>query len=274
MIVLKEKCLKFVTPCLGDDVIRINDILIAADINLDDFLPGHTKPIRRTGAVIFLTIVGSNSQCMWPPCEKIYEYELMKGDDEAVVYQPIPMPSLKAAGYGYSRLMMERRGIKIVIVFAGDFVDFKFSILLLTLVSGMGLMGISTYLTDFLLVYIMPERERYNEYKWQYSDDFHNNQKSDTSSSSSSSSDIRRSRKPFRDDAPFARSNACSDTSTFLLGEEPLEMRVEKLNIDNRSKFDQLWDSPRGIRMDDDISITPSMGSRRGRHLMQTQTSL
>ena len=58
---LKLFCKTFVfVRYFNGDTIPLGVLLEAAEINLNDTLPEYNKPIRETGAYIFLTILGNS----------------------------------------------------------------------------------------------------------------------------------------------------------------------------------------------------------------------
>jgi hypothetical protein len=64
------------------------------------------------------------------------------------------------------RLVTDRHGVKIFFLFSGNICRFDFQTMLIQLVSGLGLLGIATFTTDFLMSYMMPLRKAYNSFKY------------------------------------------------------------------------------------------------------------
>ena len=74
------------------DIIPLSLLFAAANLDLEGALPGEDTSIRRSGGMIYVTIVADNwghKDCIWSfSCEKIYRYEVMSGIDTEVGIHP------------------------------------------------------------------------------------------------------------------------------------------------------------------------------------------
>jgi len=155
------------------DIIPLSLILDAAKLNMDEPVDWNEKePLRKTGGVIFLTIIADNVRnCFFPPCEPHYRYNIIGGTDTQSIMQPVPLFD-DSPFYGEKRFELERRGIKLVIEYGGRFGRYSFSVGLLTFVSGLGLSALASSFTDFLMKYVLPLRSEYYNEKYQITRDY------------------------------------------------------------------------------------------------------
>eukprot|EP01132_Coremiostelium_polycephalum_P003319 gene3319-4159_t len=80
---------------------------------------------------------------------------------EYTVLQPIVMENI------LHRYVYKRHGVRVLFIQTGSIGQFNFQSLLLTLVSGMGLLAVSTIIVDQLAIRILPQRKSYSSYKFQ-----------------------------------------------------------------------------------------------------------
>jgi hypothetical protein len=71
-----------------------------------------------------------------------------------------------------SVLLNNRHGIRVVFVIGGTIGQFDLISLLKNLVAALGLLKLSTLITDQLMLRVMPQKEMYLEYKYQKTADF------------------------------------------------------------------------------------------------------
>lgn len=145
------------------DVITIGEILAAAGVDLDDNVPGHVRPIRETGTSIFCHIRYFNDYTMIAPARKIqYEYELMAGPGVEAIYEPVHLGVAWTSPVDVEeRMMLTRRGIKLVWTQEGAIGRFSLAALMVTLLIGLLLHSMLHRLGTIVALRFLPRRKVY-----------------------------------------------------------------------------------------------------------------
>ncbi|KAM9981067.1 hypothetical protein ACTFIY_003374 [Dictyostelium cf. discoideum] len=149
------------------DVLEIGKLLEFAGVNLDDpSLTNSSNPIRYDGCVLFVFIEYSNTFSY--DLKKIkYVYSIKKVDD--TIYN---IPEVVILDDVNSRLYYKRHAIRLIFIQTGVIGSFNFQSLLLTLVSGLGLLTVSTLIVDQLAIRFLPQRKSYSSLKFQTTESF------------------------------------------------------------------------------------------------------
>ena len=122
------------------DLFTVDELLQFAGLAFDASLPGAHRNVRSTGCVIFAYIRYSNAHSVWSRSNEIrYEYEFMGGIDPEVLYVPQTAPTPLTDRY--ARTLVVRRGVKLLLLQEGSLSIFDTQVLLLTLVTGLGLLA-------------------------------------------------------------------------------------------------------------------------------------
>ena len=81
------------------------------------------------------------------------------------VYQGYP-------NYRENRTLLNKHGIKIDLVQAGDLGAFSFSELLVSLTTSLTLLAMATVITDYIALYVLPDKQLYDGAKYEWTEDF------------------------------------------------------------------------------------------------------
>ncbi|EGC40099.1 hypothetical protein DICPUDRAFT_74417 [Dictyostelium purpureum] len=143
------------------DVLEIGKLLELGGIDLDAESPDKGDPNRYTGIIALVFIKYSNTFSYSTGNFK-YTYSIRQVNDTIYnVKDPIYFDSLG------SRMVLKRYGIRLLFVQDGAIGSFNFQSLLLTMVSGLGLLTVATLVVDQLAVRILPQRKSYSSVKFQ-----------------------------------------------------------------------------------------------------------
>jgi len=69
------------------------------------------------------------------------------------------------------RLLLDRHGIRLIVLQTGAIGQFDFPTLVLTIISGIGLFTIATTIVDFIATTLMPTKKLYSDFKYEETDD-------------------------------------------------------------------------------------------------------
>ena len=98
---------------------------------------------------------------------------------------PVTLPALakvKGSSYKYynpiysdyrqSRITMNMHGISIQAIPGGTYREFDFNNLLIQLTTSLTLFAVATVIVDFVALYVLPDKEIYDNYKYEKTEDF------------------------------------------------------------------------------------------------------
>jgi len=145
-----------------DDIIEIGTILKAAKVDLDTASDtNNLRTKRNDGIILFLTITYSNTYS-YNLDNFSYTYSVnLIGNTKYKAVQPIYTKNLE------NRLLWNRHGVRIIVLQTGQIGKFDFPTALLSLVSGLGLLTVSTLVVDILATKILPSHGVYEKYKYE-----------------------------------------------------------------------------------------------------------
>jgi len=149
------------------DIIQLQTLLQGAGITSLDSVSqvNASSTLRYDGLVLMIFIVYSNT--------KTYNLH-----DVSYTYMPtlITGTEFKSVepilGEGTYRQVYNRHGIRMIFVQDGLLGKFDFQTMLLTFVSGLGLLTVSTIIVDMIAIYLLPQKKVYEDYKYQRTDNF------------------------------------------------------------------------------------------------------
>mmetsp|Transcript_10383 Transcript_10383/g.23749 ORF Transcript_10383/g.23749 Transcript_10383/m.23749 type:complete len:392 (+) Transcript_10383:74-1249(+) len=146
-----------------DDKFTIAEILEAAGVDLDHVLPGHIRPIRETGTTIYCHIRYFNDYTFLAPASRIrYEYEFVHGDGVEAIYEPVHLGVAWTSPVDVEeRMMLTRRGVKLVWTQEGALGRGSFSALMITIAIALAMFKIVSLVGDLLAARILPSRNKY-----------------------------------------------------------------------------------------------------------------
>ncbi|KYR01672.1 P2X receptor [Tieghemostelium lacteum] len=144
------------------DIITIGTFLQMANIDLDgQSLVNASNSIRYDGVIVMVFITYSNTFSQNLNSFKYSYYIQPIEESEFTVIEPIFGSDIT------SRYIFKRHGLRILFFQTGTIGKFEFQSLLLTFVSGMGLLAVSTIVVDQLAIRILPQRKSYSSFKFQ-----------------------------------------------------------------------------------------------------------
>lgn len=157
----KLKTIKEFPPNGQMDKMTIREILEAAQVNIDHELPGHIRPIRETGIVIYCRIRYFNDYGLFAPAPAIrYEYEFLSGASVESVYEPVHLGVAWTSPVDVEeRMMLTRRGVKLVWTQEGALGRFSFSALMIAVAVGLAMSRAAHLVIDGLAVTMHPMRK-------------------------------------------------------------------------------------------------------------------
>ncbi|KAK5577333.1 hypothetical protein RB653_002274 [Dictyostelium firmibasis] len=149
------------------DILQLGKLLEFGGVSLDDpSMINSSNPIRYDGCVLFVFIEYSNTFSY--DLNKIkYVYSIKKVDDTGY-----DIPEAIILDNPNSRLYYKRHAIRLIFIQTGLIGSFNFQSLLLTLVSGLGLLTVSTLVVDQLAIRFLPQRKSYSSFKFQTTESF------------------------------------------------------------------------------------------------------
>ncbi|KAF2071100.1 hypothetical protein CYY_007586 [Polysphondylium violaceum] len=149
------------------DIIELGLLLNYTGINLDN--PSLINPnltMRYDGLIILVFIDYSNTYSNSIKNIKYTYSTSVVQDTEFTVVEPVVLDNIN------HRFVFKRHGIRMLFFQTGSIGHFKFQSLLLTFVSGMGLLAISTLIVDQLAIRILPQRKSYQSFKFQVTEGY------------------------------------------------------------------------------------------------------
>ena len=170
----------FITPnstSTGQDFFSLDMLLQASnDISLDDCSGDNNshdnnnnntgcRTYRETGGTILLNIYWSDFGTFRGTVEPFY------------YYAPHVLPGLPFLqnlpfyhAYRTSRTLLKVHGFRVAILLGGDFHAFDMLAFMVTLTTALGLLAVATALVDALMLHVLPEKERYQQAKYEQED--------------------------------------------------------------------------------------------------------
>lgn len=155
------------------DILRIGTLLRAAGVDdLDaetDFRsrkPNATaESFRYAGLQLLVFVTYSNTET-FNLSDVSYTYEVVRiNRTEFKALQNVATKNIT------NRLVYDRHGIRLMFVQSGELGRFDFQTLLLSVVSGLGLLALSTLVVDVIAIRLMPARAVYKHFKFEETED-------------------------------------------------------------------------------------------------------
>ena len=150
----------------GLDFFSLDVLLRADDVSLDEINYGG-ETFRETGASLILEIHYENFRG-WPGLGEIYySYTpMVVAGSSYKIYDAV------YETYRTSRHLLNQHGIYVEAVQGGELRGFSFNALLIQLTTSLTLFATAKVLTDFLAVYLLPDRRHYAGYMYEQTPDF------------------------------------------------------------------------------------------------------
>jgi hypothetical protein len=155
---------------LDQDFFSLDTLLRAADgVSLDDCNSAVSssdqsacQTYRDTGGTILLNIYWSDFHTYHGFVEPYYYYSphFLAGSS---FKQNIPYYQ----SYRATRTLLNAHGIRVAVLLGGDYHEFNVVTFMVTLTTALGLLAVATTIVDALMLYILPEKRRYWEVKYE-----------------------------------------------------------------------------------------------------------
>ncbi|KAN0053164.1 hypothetical protein ACTA71_006688 [Dictyostelium dimigraforme] len=151
------------------DIMTIGQLLAFGGVSLDQASPVDSNvSIRYDGVVLFVFITYSNTYT-YSTSDFRYVYSVQQIANTIYdVPETIILETIK------SRLLFKRHGVRVIFIQTGTIGSFHFQTLLLTLVSGLGLLAVATTVVDQLAIRLLPQRKSYSSLKFQVTESMSN----------------------------------------------------------------------------------------------------
>jgi ATP P2X receptor len=149
----------------NQDFFSLNILLEAAGMDLDDCNPNTGIPCqtyRDTGATLLLNIYWSDFRPFRGLVTPYYYYspQFIVG---STFKQNIPFYET----YRSSRTLLNAHGVKVAILIGGEFNQFNIVTFMVTLTTAVGLLAVATSIVDWCMLYILPDKKRYQQAKYE-----------------------------------------------------------------------------------------------------------
>ncbi|ORZ36391.1 hypothetical protein BCR44DRAFT_157246 [Catenaria anguillulae PL171] len=159
-------------PAPGD-VMTVKDLLAVANVTSLDMLSESPtarsdETIRESGFVLLLTIEYGNRVENSSALGYTYSATYIKGTEAKVAETVYVGPSGGPTGVQ----VRNRHGIRLAVVQKGQLGSFDFMALLTSIVASVALLRVSVLVVEFMLVWVMPEKSVYRQYKIETTADF------------------------------------------------------------------------------------------------------
>ncbi|KAK5578685.1 hypothetical protein RB653_008358 [Dictyostelium firmibasis] len=145
------------------DIMSLQGILTAAGVeSLDsEGLANKSRTIRDDGILILCFITYSNTYTYnTGNYQYTYQFKLVQNTKFKIV-EPVFTKDVE------DRYIFDRHGVRIIFIQTGQLGQFDFQTMLLTFVSGIGLVTAASLVVDIIATRIMPQRSKYQELKFQ-----------------------------------------------------------------------------------------------------------
>jgi hypothetical protein len=145
------------------DILHMSVVLQAAGISSLD-TPSFNDPAKskRDDGIVLLVFITYSNTFSYNTGDINYEISVKPvTDTKFKSEQPIYTKNYE------KRVIWNRHGIRLLFLSVGSLGKFDFQTLLLTFVSGIGLLAVATLVVDVIAVRLMPGRKTYKKYKYQ-----------------------------------------------------------------------------------------------------------
>ena len=168
------------TKSYNQDFFSLDVLLQAAGVSLDDCSTGISdhnndtgscQTYRDSGATLLLNIYWSD----------FVPYHGLVAPHYYYSPQLVARSSFKQYvpfydnNYRESRTLLNAHGIRVAVLLGGEFNQFNVVTFLVTLTTALGLLAVATTIVDSLMLYVLPEKERYHQVKYENTEAFETN---------------------------------------------------------------------------------------------------
>ncbi|KAI9176032.1 hypothetical protein H9P43_006396 [Blastocladiella emersonii ATCC 22665] len=162
---------------IAGDIFSIADLLAAANVsslNLPTKSPSgaaNNETMRFAGIVLIVMVDYANMVSNPEEISYTYRVSMIQGAETKVLENHyIPVGPL---GANVTMQQWNRHGIRIKFVQTGKLGQFQLITLLTNVVASFALFRIAVLIVEFLMLRVLPEKDKYSAYKYQVTEDFH-----------------------------------------------------------------------------------------------------
>jgi len=154
------------------DYFQVETLLQAAGSSLDsETSAGSGETYRESGVTLIMQVDYTNT-LSWAGVADAIQYTYtpyLLGSTSFKMYDAVYSG---ANDYRQNRTLLNKHGVKIDLLQGGDLGAFSFQQLLLSLTTSLTLLAVATVVTDYVALYLLPDKERYDEAKYEWTEDF------------------------------------------------------------------------------------------------------
>eukprot|EP01090_Pellita_catalonica_P000830 TRINITY_DN10589_c0_g1_i1.p1 TRINITY_DN10589_c0_g1~~TRINITY_DN10589_c0_g1_i1.p1 ORF type:complete len:271 (-),score=40.19 TRINITY_DN10589_c0_g1_i1:66-878(-) len=145
-----------------DDILDVSLILRAAGIeSLDNVSLQDASRTKRNNGIVLLFFITYSNTYSYNPHDIRYQYTVKQvADTKFKATQPIYTKHIE------NLEVWDRHGIRIIFIQVGTLGKFDFQTLLLTFVSGLGLLAVASVIVDFIALRLLRSKSLYRKYKY------------------------------------------------------------------------------------------------------------
>jgi len=149
------------------DIVPLRTMLEAAGISsLDDVSQTNNAISSRDDGIILMVEITYSNTWSYSLNSIQYTYKVTQVlDTKFKVLQTLNFQNFE------NRTIWNRHGIRLIFLQVGELGAFDFQVMLLSFVSGLGLVTVSTAIVDVVFLRILPQHETYQEYKYEITEE-------------------------------------------------------------------------------------------------------
>ncbi|GMH81889.1 hypothetical protein TrVE_jg5396 [Triparma verrucosa] len=147
------------------DFFQLGILMSAADSDLD---VGNN---RYDGATMIVEVTYTN-MFSWSGLSRKIQYTYKPYLSSSTSFKLYDNVWEGTDNYREKRTLLNKHGIKIDLVQSGDLGAFSFAQLLISLTTSLTLLAMATVITDYIALYFLPDKEKYDEAKYEWTEDF------------------------------------------------------------------------------------------------------
>lgn len=165
------------TSTTNQDFFSLDVLLQAAGISLDECNQlskndtDHCQTYRDSGGTLLLNVYWGD----FVPYHGLVEPHYYYGPQLVARSAYKETMAYYNDNYRESRTLMNAHGIRIAVLLGGEFNQFNVVTFLVTVTTAFGLLALATTIVDSLMLYILPEKERYRDAVFENTEQFESN---------------------------------------------------------------------------------------------------
>jgi len=153
----------------AQDILDVSVLIHASGVfSLDNPSGANASRSMRNDGIVLLFFITYSNTYSYSTNNMRYQYTIKRVlNTKFKAVEPVFTKNIT------TRVLWDRHGIRIIFLQVGRLGVFDFQTLLLTFVSGLGLLAAATFVVDFLAFRIMPSKQLYYKYKYKETPEMH-----------------------------------------------------------------------------------------------------